>query len=83
MTKLTIIALICIALSYCKTTEKTSLEYANEFMKSNISKTCENTYYGFMYYEYVDIANNKTYELSVGRDGKMNVRNKNQVQRVR
>lgn len=62
--------LICIVLSSCKTTEKTSLEYANEFMKSNISETCENTYSGFMYYEYVDIANNKTYELSVGRDGK-------------
>ena len=83
MTKLTIIALICVALSSCKTTEKTSLEYANEFMKSNISETCENTYYGFMYYEHVDIANNTTYELSVGRDGKMNVLDKNQVQRVR
>ena len=82
MTKLTIIVLICIALSSCKTTEKTSLEYANEFMKSNISKTCENTYSGFMYYEYVDIANNKTYELSVGRYVTMNVRNNNQVQRV-
>ena len=52
-------------------------------MKSNISETCENTYSGFMYYEYVDIANNATYELSVGRDGKMNVRNKNQVRLVR